>query len=480
MRKNWTVLVAVLVAVGCGGEVGEADVEGEPGLISAAAPLEAGTVVEGEGLSLPSGSGQVVSDAAASGGRALNIWANATATGQVTTGAVTQLVLRARGDQCEGAPQAVVRVNGTQRGTVSVTSSGWADYPVSASLAAGAQRVEVAFINDRLTSTCDRNLYVDSIRLGSSAPPPAPPPAEPPPSTNPPPSASGNPFAGAKFFVDPSSNARRQADAWRSSRPADAQQMEKIAQGSHATWLGEWSGDVQATVRSRVDQVVAAGALPVFVAYNIPARDCGSYSAGGVGSPAAYRTWIRNLKAGIGNRRAVVILEPDALAGADCLSAADRQTRFELLKDAVSVLSQGDTVAVYIDAGHSKWLSASEAAARLRSAGIEQARGFSLNVSNYNTTAEEVAYGKSLSGLVGGKTFVVDTSRNGRGSNGQWCNPSGRALGPRPTASTGEAAVDAYLWVKAPGESDGTCNGGPSAGTWWPEYALGLAQRAAY
>ena len=35
----------------------------------------------------------------------------------------------------------------------------------------------------------------------------------------------------------------------------------------------------------------------------------------------------------------------------------------------------------------------------------------------------------------------------------------------------------AYLWVKRPGESDGPCNGGPSAGQWWPEYALGLAQR---
>ena len=34
--------------------------------------------------------------------------------------------------------------------------------------------------------------------------------------------------------------------------------------------------------------------------------------------------------------------------------------------------------------------------------------------------------------------------------------------------------LDAYLWVKAPGESDGTCNGGPYAGAWWPDYALRL------
>jgi endoglucanase len=48
------------------------------------------------------------------------------------------------------------------------------------------------------------------------------------------------------------------------------------------------------------------------------------------------------------------------------------------------------------------------------------------------------------------------------------------------TPSTGDPLADAFLWIKAPGESDGTCNGGPSAGTWWPDYALGLAQRAAF
>jgi cellulase/cellobiase CelA1 len=35
-------------------------------------------------------------------------------------------------------------------------------------------------------------------------------------------------------------------------------------------------------------------------------------------------------------------------------------------------------------------------------------------------------------------------------------------------------------WIKTPGRSDGTCDGGPPAGTWWPSYALALAQRAAY
>jgi endoglucanase len=80
------------------------------------------------------------------------------------------------------------------------------------------------------------------------------------------------------------------------------------------------------------------------------------------------------------------------------------------------------------------------------------------------------------------KHFVVDTSRNGLGPapDGGWCNPAGRALGLRPGDYTGVSRQDANLWIKHPGESDGSCNGGPAAGQWWGDYALGLAQRAAY
>jgi endoglucanase len=132
---------------------------------------------------------------------------------------------------------------------------------------------------------------------------------------------------------------------------------------------------------------------------------------------------------------------------------------------------------VYIDAGHSGWLSPATAAARLNQVGMQYAVGFALNTSNYMTTAQETAYGQQISALLGGKTFVIDTSRNGNGGNGQWCNPSGRALGERPTL-VGKGSVDAYLWVKLPGESDGACNGGPAAGVWFQSMALELARNA--
>jgi endoglucanase len=97
--------------------------------------------------------------------------------------------------------------------------------------------------------------------------------------------------------------------------------------------------------------------------------------------------------------------------------------------------------------------------------------------------------------------FVIDTSRNGQGpwsapagvySDAQvWCNPPGRGLGDRPTTNTGDALMDAKLWVKIPGESDGQCTRGtagpndpergmpdPAAGAWFKEQAAELVALA--
>ena len=115
-------------------------------------------------------------------------------------------------------------------------------------------------------------------------------------------------------------------------------------------------------------------------------------------------------------------------------------------------------------------------AEHLRRSALDQADGFALNVSNFIPTPESIRYGERISALVGGKHFIIDTSRNGAGGNGEWCNPRGQALGAMPTTRPGNPLVDAFLWIKQPGESDGTCNGGPKAGKWWPEYALELAR----
>jgi len=294
-----------------------------------------------------------------------------------------------------------------------------------------------------------------------------------------------SPFVNRTLYVDPASPAARDAAALASSDPASAALLQTIARQPQADWFGNWNptdrlaGDVSA----RIDVIQRAGAYPVLATYNIPKRDCNSYSDGGASSPEAYRAWIDALKAGIGTRAVAVVLEPDALGQLSCLTAIDQQTRLALIKYAAQRLSSGGNVAVYIDAGHSGWVSASAMADRLSKAGVVYARGFALDVSNFGTTADQIAYGRMIAPTIGWKRFVIDTSRNGLGPatgiDEPWCNPPGRALGAAPTAATGDALVDAFLWIKHPGESDGTCHGGPTAGTWWRDYAIGLAQRAA-
>ncbi len=290
--------------------------------------------------------------------------------------------------------------------------------------------------------------------------------------------AGSNPFKGKRLYVDPNSEAKRQAETWRRSRPVDAELISHIANQPVARWLGGWVSDIRREVNQAVSTINGTGSLPVFVAYNIPYRDCGSYSAGGSATANAYRKWIKDFSSGVGGRNAIVILEPDALAGMDCLSAAGRQERLTLIREAVQEL-RAQRAAVYIDAGHANWHAPAEMAKRLQAAGIAQATGFALNVSNFAPTQSNIAYGEQLSRLVGGKHFIIDTSRNGLPvNNKEWCNPRGRALGVAPTANTGHPLVDAFLWVKAPGESDGTCGGGPRAGTWWSAYALELSRMA--
>ncbi|MDO9397212.1 MAG: glycoside hydrolase family 6 protein, partial [Herbiconiux sp.] len=205
--------------------------------------------------------------------------------------------------------------------------------------------------------------------------------------------------------------------------------------------------------------------------YGIPNRDCGNFSAGGL-SAEEYPVWVTEIATALTGSGSIVILEPDALALAD--ECDNVEERLSEVGSSVDTLVAAD-LTVYIDAGHSNWGPAAEMADLLNRAGVDRARGFSTNVSNYNSTDREQYYANEISSLTNGAHYVIDTGRNGNGSTGDWCNPPGRALGVEPAASPSGSAQDATLWVKPPGESDGTCNGGPAAGEWWDESALELA-----
>jgi endoglucanase len=241
--------------------------------------------------------------------------------------------------------------------------------------------------------------------------------------------------------------------------------MSNMTSQPTAVWVLSDTGAVAGAL-----QAAGNGQFPVFVAYNIPGRDCGNHSAGGTSDGNTYRGWVEAFAGAIGSGNAVVIIEPDALS-LDCMPEAP-----ELIGFAVTRFKKNPNTFVYIDAGHAQFPELSAIIDRLSRANIQAADGFALNVSNFYSDSELIQRAEQINtGLepqIGRKAhFVIDTSRNGNGSNGEWCNPSGRALGRRPTTQTGVPLMDAALWIKTPGESDGSCNGGPPAGQWFDRMA---------
>ncbi|UGY90951.1 glycoside hydrolase family 6 protein [Streptomyces gobiensis] len=289
--------------------------------------------------------------------------------------------------------------------------------------------------------------------------------------------------ASTRFYVDPENPAAR----WAREHPHDRRAAvirNRIAAQPQAAWFTHPDpGMVRRQMRTVVHAARARAMVPVLVAYAIPQRDCEEKSTGGTGDLAAYRSWIDSFARGLGRGTAVVILEPDALALMGCLDPRQRSDRYKALRFAARTLDRHAPGArVYYDAGNSGWHPARTMAERLSRAGFtEYGDGIALNVSNFNATRDEVRYGLSVlqkagSGEERGSRLgvVIDTSRNGAGPtrDRRFCDPPGRELGTPPTADTGIDRIDAYLWVKHPGQADGCI---AEAGTFVPGYAYRLA-----
>ena len=418
--------------------------------------------------------------------------------------------------------------------------------------------------------------------------------------------------AGTRLFVPPpnpgavdqiaalaKSNAAREAAAITT--------MEAVPQ---AIWFSKGTPEeVQSAVSNAMVRASQDGSLRVLATSNRPYRDCAGFSAGGAKDTAAYEEWIDGFARGIGNERAVVILEPDStgmipyttsLNGAadpcrptvtdgsgrtvPAPGASADESYAQIRYATASLAKRAPNALVYLDGTHAAWLPVGESAYRLFRLGVQGTQGFAVNVSSFQRTSHSIQYGTWISKCLhyatrGAKDagtaaafrrcanqrmgdgasdeaawasteawyaknvpgnldeaalahFVIDTSRNGRGpldaaryadppfaqpesiirglAAGSWCNPPGVGLGARPTTDTGVALLDAYLWIKTVGESDGSCDiaGGarawdyesynpwgiagdsqkhfdplwgmvdPAAGTWFPGYALELAKNA--
>ncbi|MGV8978392.1 MAG: glycoside hydrolase family 6 protein [Cellulomonas sp.] len=402
-------------------------------------------------------------------------------------------------------------------------------------------------------------------------------------------SSHHHPAPSTRFYVPKAPDGSRQQIAQLRSHGdrADAKLLATMVSTPQAVWFtGGSPRQVARDVKEVVRKAAATRSIPTLVAYNLPYRDCGQYSAGGAAGTDAYEAWIAAFAGALGHSTAIVILEPDGLGlipnyvsaldgSSNCTlpidpsvpagNAATPANRFTQLNFAVDALATDSHASVYLDATHTAWQNVGESADRLVKAGVERSAGFFVNLSNYEYTPNLTQYGTWVSQCLayatevvpgdyngcpnqywnGGPTngwngvalnsfgvwsdtapsadldtasinaryagmlgtvqptahFVIDTSRNGQGpwkasasyADAQdWCNPPGRGLGETPAADPvpGRPLLDAYLWVKTPGQSDGQCTRGtggttdpewggivdPAAGAWFPQQALELAQ----
>uniref|UniRef100_A0A6B2L654 Glucanase n=1 Tax=Arcella intermedia TaxID=1963864 RepID=A0A6B2L654_9EUKA len=204
----------------------------------------------------------------------------------------------------------------------------------------------------------------------------------------------------------------------------------------------------------------------------------------------------------------VLIIEPDSLPNLatnqgdpHCGNSATVAAYKAGVPYAINKFSTLSHVTLYLDAAHGGWLgwpnNLQSFAQTITGMGVlGKIRGFSTNVANYqplgvqcpqvgwclnnqhqsdpccadpcrlesqwNPAQNELNYVMELAAQFPSASphFVIDTGRNGvpnmRADCANWCNIRGAGVGSVPTTSTANATlIDAYFWLKTPGESDG-------------------------
>nr|AAD51055.1 exocellobiohydrolase precursor Cbh6 [Piromyces rhizinflatus] len=295
-----------------------------------------------------------------------------------------------------------------------------------------------------------------------------------------------------------------------------AKKAEKVKYVPTAVWLA-WEGAPREVPQYLDD---AGSKTVVFVLYMIPTRDCNANaSVGGSATLEKYKGYIDNIYNTFNqypNSKIVMILEPDTIGNlvtannANCMNVQNLHKQG--LAYAISKFGTQKNVRVYLDAAHGAWLSShADKTAQvikeiLNNAGSGKLRGITTNVSNYQTVNDEYSYQMRLNSAlqnlgVRDLHYIIDTSRNGANiaqqfnQSGTWCNFKGAGLGARPQANpdSSKPLLDAYMWIKTPGEADGSSSGSradpvcgrwdslqgaPDAGSWFHDYFVMLLQNA--
>ncbi|KAH6682197.1 endoglucanase-6B [Plectosphaerella plurivora] len=341
---------------------------------------------------------------------------------------------------------------------------------------------------------------------------------------------SENPFVGRKLFVSRSYANQLEAtfdhfiaknDTLNALKTRTLQDTGTFVWAPSITGLGALDVAISAA-RAEQNQ----GGVPQIVGlvlYNIPDRDC---SAGESAGELSGRDGLRRYKEEYVNAwydrlsRAsdltfAVVVEPDAIGN------MVTNQNIEFCRQAKPIQEEGiayalnklqlPNVNLYLDASHGGWLgwpdnlplTASSWAAIVARAGPNtKVRGFATNISNYNpfkaTVREDYTewspswdedhFARALAPYLEEEglptRFIIDQSRvhlpGARAEWGEWCNVHPAGLGSPENTDTDNPYVDALVYIKPPGESDGQCGkpGAPRAGAWFNEYAAMLVENA--
>jgi hypothetical protein len=202
-----------------------------------------------------------------------------------------------------------------------------------------------------------------------------------------------------------------------------------------------------------------------------------------------FRRRVDEMAAATDRRPAVYLLELDAIGSSKCIMKMGSMPDWEAdLRYEMNAMEALPHTVVYVEGGYSDANSVAYTAKILNAIHVNKIRGFFTNDTHEDWTINEVRWAQKISKLTHGAHFIVNTAENGAGpeasidrvkdGNDALCNPPGRALGPMDTTDTGFAGVDAFLWTHPPGNSSGSCGGGPPSGTFWAARAVAEASLA--
>lgn len=229
-----------------------------------------------------------------------------------------------------------------------------------------------------------------------------------------------NPLAGSNWGVY-DGPADGIYPAWQLASLLNKLLLGKIALQPRTRWFGHWIPEesIERFVREHVasQQDGDPNRLVHMAVFRLwPLREDALDVPLTLADRAAYRRWVDNAAKGIGNARVALVLEPDLGVARNGWRP---NVRYRLVRYASEVFGALPNTSVYIDASSADWLPLDEAVTILMKAGVENARGFALGATHYDSVGSNIRYGRDIvkrlaARGVHNRHFVIDTADNGR------------------------------------------------------------------